>query len=222
MVFYFLSRPHPSVEIPLHVASCPLLKHLSVLKPLQAVELMPNHCTVLSFTPIISVRFLSSRSKQFCLNKKGFPIKSIFVVFAGNDNYVNKLINLVNSRFHVCGLFNKFWRTESIFWIMVFLKKVLEGQSWLSGPKTLLPALVLTQAFSSLLQILDVTEGRLLCLDSWLFLLKSDQSIACYLSKLLFWCLSCVRLSLKLLEILSIYAVLVSNQSKGKETRTSF
>ena len=135
MVFYFLSRPHPSVEIPLHVASCPLLKHLSVLKPLQAVELMPNHCTVLSFTPIISVRFLSSRSKQFCLNKKGFPIKSIFVVFAGNDNYVNKLINLVNSRFHVCGLFNKFWRTESIFWIMVLFKESSRGTELIIRPK---------------------------------------------------------------------------------------
>ena len=47
---------------------------------------MLDHCTVLSFAPTISVRFLSFRSKQFCLNKKGFPIKMIFVVSGGNDN----------------------------------------------------------------------------------------------------------------------------------------
>ena len=64
----------------------PLLRHLPVLTPLQAVELMLDHCTVLSFAPAISVRFLSFRSKRFCLNKKGFPIKMIFVVSGGNDD----------------------------------------------------------------------------------------------------------------------------------------
>ena len=46
------------------------------------------------------------------------------------------------------------------------LKKVLEWQSWFSGPKTLFSALVSIQAFSSLWQILNVVEGRLLCLGS--------------------------------------------------------
>ena len=64
----------------------PLLRHLSVLTPPQAVKLMPDHFTVLSFVPTISVQFLSFCSKQFCLNKKGFPIKMIFVLFRGNDN----------------------------------------------------------------------------------------------------------------------------------------
>ena len=64
----------------------PLLRHLSALTPLQVVELMPDHCTVLSFAPTILVRFFSFRSKQFYLSKKGFLIKMIFVVFGGNDN----------------------------------------------------------------------------------------------------------------------------------------
>ena len=70
-----------SVDIPLHVAPPSLLlRHLSVLIPLQAVELMPDHYTILRLVPTISVQFLSLCSKQFCLNKKGFPTKMVFVI----------------------------------------------------------------------------------------------------------------------------------------------
>ena len=114
--------------------------------------------------------------------------------------------------------------SESLF----CLKKVLEWQSWLSGPKTPVwpkesfPVLVSTQTFSSLWQILDVAKRGLLYLGSWVPLLRSDQSIACRLSKLLFWCLSCIRLLLVLLTVLWIFEVLVPNQSKDKGTCTSF
>ena len=81
------------------------------------------------------------------------------------------------------------------------LKKVIVWQSWLPGPKSLFPALVSPQTFSILWQILDVAEGRLLCLSSWLSLLKSGKSVACRLSKLLFWCLFCLKLSLARLAI---------------------
>ena len=63
-----------------------LLRHLSVLTPLRKVELMSDHYTVLSFVPTISVQFLSFRSEIFCLNKKDFLIKMIFVAFEENDN----------------------------------------------------------------------------------------------------------------------------------------
>ena len=99
--------------------------------------------------------------------------------------YINKLINFVNFRIDVFGLFNRFWYCETTFCILFFLfylfiffclKKVLEWQSWLSGPKTLFLAMVSTQTFFSLWQILDVTGKGLLCLSSWAFLLKRDQS----------------------------------------------
>ena len=64
------------------------------------------------------------------------------------------------------------------------LKKVLDWQSWWSDSKTLFPALVSTQSFPSLWQILDVAERSLLCLCSSISVLKSEQSIACRLSKL--------------------------------------
>ena len=46
---------------------------------------MSDHYTILRSVPTISVQFLSLCSKQFCLNKKGFPTKMIFVVFEGSD-----------------------------------------------------------------------------------------------------------------------------------------
>ena len=70
----------------------PLLSHVSVLTTLHVVELVPCHYTVLSFVLTILVRFLSFLSKQFCLNKKGFLIKVIFVAFGWNDN--STLVNL--------------------------------------------------------------------------------------------------------------------------------
>ena len=102
------------------------------------------------------------------------------------------------------------------------LMKALEWQSWLSGPKNLLAAMVSTQTFSSLWQILDAAEGRLLCLASWVSLRKSDQSTACCLGKSLFWCSSSPRLSLALLKILWISMVLVPNQSNGNGTHAGF
>ena len=63
-----------------------LLRHLSVLAPLQVVELTPDKCAVLNSVPAISVRFFSFRSKYFFINKKVFPLKMIFVAFGGNEN----------------------------------------------------------------------------------------------------------------------------------------
>ena len=72
MWFFFSWADHITpVVILLHIPR-PLLRYLSVLTPLQAVESMPDHCTVLSFVPTVSVCFLSFRSRQFCLNKKVF------------------------------------------------------------------------------------------------------------------------------------------------------
>ena len=76
----------PPVEIPLQVVPIPLVRHLSVLTLLQAVELMPNHCTVLSFVSTILDRLFSFCSKQFCVNKKVFSIKMIFALCEGNKN----------------------------------------------------------------------------------------------------------------------------------------
>ena len=99
------------------------------------------------------------------------------------------------------------------------LMKVLEWQSWLSGSKTLFPALVSTQLFSNSWQILDVAEGRLPCLSSWASLLKSDQLTACRLRYLMF---ILRKIVIGTFNNFVNMVVLISNQSKGKGTRTSF
>ena len=89
-------------------------------------------------------------------------------------------------------------------------------------PKNSISCTAVNTDFLQFWQILDVAEGRLLRLGSRVSVLKNDQWIACRLSKLKFWCLSCVGFSFALSAILWIFVELLPNQSKGKGTCTSF
>ena len=77
-----MSRSHPPLwRFHCTLPTSLLMTHLSILMHLQLVELTPSHCTALSFIPMISVLFLNFHSRQFCLNKKWFPLSLFRIGF---------------------------------------------------------------------------------------------------------------------------------------------
>ena len=132
-----------SVEIPLHVATQPFIEASVCIntsadgwinaRPLRSFTFCTHH-----FKLIFEILFkiILSKKERFCDKDDICCIwRKLQFNLAGKTAWmvdVNKSINLANSRIDVCGLFNKFWHSETTFRVFVLFNenfRVTESQN---------------------------------------------------------------------------------------------